>query len=95
MMSALSLNQGQPITARETAEMRQRHAAGQSVNYIATAMGRSWTSVHRYVHGLSWIETRDPRRSPEEHRRYFRIKQRQREHLRRIHDAFSACREFL
>jgi hypothetical protein len=65
--------------------MRRRHLAGQSVNHIATAMGRSWDSVNRYIHGLTWIQTRNPRHPPEEHLRYFRERtRRRREHLRTL-----------
>jgi hypothetical protein len=84
-----------PVTTTEAAEMRRRHAEGQSVNYIATAMGRSWTSVNRYVRGLSWAETRDPRRSPQKHLEYFRDRRRQRQHLRRLHEVLSAAQEYL
>jgi hypothetical protein len=83
---AQSLNQGKPVTTVEVAEMRRRHADGQSMNHIANAMGRSWTSVNRYVRGLSWVETRDPRRSPQEHLEYSRTRQRQRDHRRRLHE---------
>jgi hypothetical protein len=83
------------VTAREAAEMRRRHDEGQTVNYIADAMGRSWTSVNRYVHRLSWVETRTPRRSPEQHLEYFRVMRAHREHLRRLHEAIAACQEYL
>jgi hypothetical protein len=94
-MTGQSLNRGQPVTAIEAAEMRRRHAERQSINYIANAMGRSWTSVNRYAKGLSWVETRDPRRPPEAHREYFRRRQRHRQHLRRLHEALSAAQEYL
>jgi hypothetical protein len=94
-MAGQSLNQGKPVTMVEAAEMRRRHAAGQSINHIANAMGRSWTSVNRYAKGLSWIETRNPRQSPEEHREYYRRKRREREFRRRLHEALSAAQDFL
>jgi hypothetical protein len=94
-LTAQSLNHGKPVTAREAAEMRRRHVEGQSVNYIANAMGRSWTSVNRYARGLGWVETRDPRRPPSAHREYFRLKRRHRERLRRLHEVLSAAQDFL
>jgi hypothetical protein len=83
-MAAQSLNQGRPVTAPEAKEMRRRLAAGQSVNHIANAMGRSWTSVNRYARGLSWIETRNPRRSAEDHRRDCRLARQRYERDRKI-----------
>jgi response regulator of citrate/malate metabolism len=94
-MAGQSIYRGEPVTAREVAEMRRRHAAGQSINYIANAMGRSWTSVNRYARGLSWVETRDPRRSRDEHLEYFRVGRRRHRHLRRLHEALSAAQEFV
>jgi hypothetical protein len=96
-MAAQSLNQGRPVTAAEAKEMRQRFAAGQSVHYIANAMGRSWTSVNRYARGLSWLETRNPRRSAEEHLRYARLARQRHEcerNLRALEEALLLCPDF-
>jgi hypothetical protein len=94
-MTAQSLNHGKPITTLEAAEMGRRFAAGQTINHIANAMGRSWTSANRYARGLSWLETRNPRRSPQEHLEYFRQRQRNYRRRLRLHEQLSACREFL
>jgi hypothetical protein len=87
----LSLYIGKPITGPEACEMRKRYLAGQSINYIATAMGRSWTSANRYARGLSWIETRNPRISHEEHLRAAQISQRE----RRKREGVDECMYFL
>jgi hypothetical protein len=95
MTSLLSLNQGKPVSTSEVAEMKRRRSDGQSINYIAMAMCRSWTSVNRYVHGLSWIETRNPTRSPEDHLAHFRLISRRRVQLMKLHKVFSECVDFL
>jgi len=94
-MAAQSLNQGKPITAREAAEIRRRFRAGQSRNYIADAIGRSWTSVNRYARGLRWIDTRNPRYSHEEHLRYFRLTRQRQERKRKQQEEMNRCMYFL
>ena len=83
------------MSSLEVVEMRQRFAEGQSRNYIANAMGRSWTSVNRYVYDLSWVETRNPRRSPEEHLNYSRILQRVATRRQRARKETDECLYFL
>jgi hypothetical protein len=88
-----SLNHGKPVTMPEMVEMQRRFATGQSVNYIANAMGRSWTSVNR--RGLTWVETRNPKHSPEHHLATARFAQQRLVRARRQRKEVDECLYFI